>query len=479
MGIFEKLRSKLGRNGGDASGNRADYAPACIPGACRAKVASVCPGSPADAAGISAGCSILGAGGMPLRDIVDWFWASDGFDVEVEFADPNGRVCTAILERQPMQDWGFEFSDNIFDDVITCRNACTFCFMAMLPEGMRKGMYLRDDDYRLSFLQGNFVPLTNMEDADVERVIEMGLSPLHMSVHALDPDARRALMGRNHQRGLDVMHRLLDAGIDLHMQVVLVPGVNDGDVLRELAQWAVGQEHVLSLGVVPLGYTRYQERFDHSFDDSAAALEVIELARPIQEESRRINGATKLHLADEFYANAYGDDVANMLPPAEHYDGYPQFHDGIGMLRSLVDDWESLLGRCERELDGECASSVPEGAAGRTAIVCGGALAPLMRGLVARLPHRARERVDVVCVLNAFFGGNVDVSGLLTASDIVEALQGAALGDTTVLLPEAMFNSDGLTLDNRGAAEISQAIGCPVSVICYCAEDIFEALHLL
>ena len=454
---------------------RADYAPSTSPGTRKAMVATVRQGSPASAAGIESGCVIVRAGGMRLRDIIDWFWVSDGFDVDVEFIDLDGRLRSATLFRKPMQDWGFKFCDNIFDDVITCRNACTFCFMAMLPRGMRSGMYLRDDDYRLSFLQGNFVTLTNMSDADIDRVVEMGLSPLHMSVHALDPHARLALMGKNHQRGLDVMQRLLDAGIDLHMQVVLVPGVNDGDVLRELASWAVEQEHVLSLGVVPLGYTRYQDRFERSFDDPRDALEVIELAKPIQEASRRMCGATKLHLADEFYANAYGDDVAHNLPPASHYDGYPQFHDGIGMLRSLVDDWESQVARCSRTDEPECSV----GAAGsHFAIVCGRALAPLMGELASRLPQDVAKRVDVLAVPNAFFGGNVDVSGLLTASDVIEALGEGLPEESTVLLPDAMFNSEGLTLDNRSAADISQAILRPVRVICYCAEDIFNALQL-
>ena len=440
---------------------RADYAPSRPPCSDGAVVASVEPRSPAHRAGLRPGCRILSAEGQSMRDIIDWFWLSDGFSVHIEFADVHGRRRKATMRRKAMQDWGFEFSDNLFDGVRTCRNSCTFCFMSMLPEGMRSGMYLRDDDYRLSFLQGNFVTLTNMDEDDVQRVIEMGISPLHMSVHALDPDARRKLMGRNHQRGLDAMHELLDAGIDLHMQVVLVPGVNDGAVLEELAEWAVDQEHVLSLGIVPLGFTRYQDRFPSSFDAPEDSLAVIEQMAPIQERSRARNGSTKIHLADEFYVNAYPDDVAGNLPPAEHYDGYPQFHDGIGMLRSLVDDWRSL--------------PQPRSADGHMSIVCGEALRPLMEQLVSELPAMVARSVDVIGVGCGFFGGNVDVSGLLTAQDVVGSLS-RNCPEGTVLLPEAMFNSDGLTLDNVSAAEISREISRPVRVICYSADCIFESL---
>lgn len=478
MGIFGNISSKGKRPGEerpgampssdpagrDAPAGRADYAPSRVPCSEGALVESVEPRSPAHRAGLRPGCRIVTAGGQPLRDIIDWFWLSDGFEVDIEFEDAHGRRRSATMRRKAMQGWGFEFSENLFDGVRTCRNACTFCFMSMLPEGMRSGMYLRDDDYRLSFLQGNFVTLTNMGEEDVRRVIEMGISPLHMSVHALDPDARRKLMGKNHQRGLDAMHELLDAGIDLHMQVVLVPGVNDGGVLEELAEWAVEQEHVLSLGIVPLGFTRYQDRFSSSFDAPEDSLAVIEQMAPIQERSRARNGATKIHLADEFYVNAHPDDVAGNLPPAEYYDGYPQFHDGIGMLRSLVDDW--------RELE------QPQSAGAHVTMVCGKALDSIMRQLVDELPDEAREKIEVRGVENGFFGGNVDVSGLLTAQDVVSELSGNCV-EGTVFLPDAMFNSDGLTLDNVSAADISRRISRPVRVLCYSADCIFESLRLL
>ncbi len=461
----------------DSTSKRADYAPSLDIQNTKAKIQSIKNNSPAYLAELEPGYIVISANGVVLRDIIDWFWVSDGFEVDIEYMDTKGATHNTTLVREPMEEWGLKFSDNIFDGVRTCKNACTFCFMSMLPSGMRKGMYLRDDDYRLSFLQGNFVTLTNMSDEDINRVIEMDLSPLHMSVHALDTNARQTLMGKNHIRGLEAMHKLLDAGIDLHMQVVLVPGINDGRVLSELAKWAIEQKHVLSLGVVPLGYTKYQDKFNSSYNNPKDALEIIELVRPLQEMSQKRYGRTKLHLADEFYINAYGADVISNLPDASYYDGYPQFFDGIGMLRSLVDEWQECLDEVNQNGGANCQNLT--GSLPNILMICGKALAPVLQSLVSVLPQNINCNIEVLGIPNTFFGGNVDVSGLLCGSDVVWTLKDKPLPNYEVWLPEAMFNSDGLTLDNLSATNISQNILHPVRVICYCAKDIFDALHLL
>ena len=450
----------------EAAFPRADYAPTAPPGSTGAVVAHVVPGSPADDAGILPGMRVLAADGEPLRDIIDWFWFSDGFAVELEVSDGILHGTTEMV-REPMEEWGIEFADNIFDGLRTCCNACTFCFMSMLPDGMRTGMYVRDDDFRLSFLQGNFVTLTNMSDDDVDRVISQDLSPLHMSLHAVDPDARRQLMGRNHARGLEVARELLDAGIKLHLQVVLVPGVNDGAVLDETIGWAIGEDNVESIGIVPLGFTRFQDRFDASFSDPGASLAVIEQVGVHQRAVAAQGKAGKVQLADEFYVNAYGDETAGYLPPASDYAGYPQYFDGIGMLRVLVDEWA--------ELD---FGTLPQAAARQALVVCGRSLEPVLRRLVEGSPLSGRA--EVLGVDNAFFGGNVDVSGLLTGADVAAALAGHAPGEGSepplAILPSAMFNDDGLTLDGMTASAIEAASGVPVTVVCYTAEELKNAV---
>lgn len=447
---------------------RADYAPTTPPGATGAIIASVTPGSPADDAGLLPGMRILSADGEPLRDIIDWFWISDGFSVEVEFVD-GILHGTAELVREPMEEWGFEFADNIFDGLRTCCNACVFCFMAMLPEGMRTGMYIRDDDYRLSFLQGNFITLTNMTDEDVERVIEQDLSPLHMSLHAIDPDVRRRLMGANHARGLEVARKLLDAGIKLDLQVVLVPGENDGAVLDETIRWAIAEENVETLGIVPLGFSRFQDRFDASFTSEAASRAVIAQVAPYQRALAAADWEGKVQLADEFYVNAYGVETIGHLPPACEYAGYPQYYDGIGMLRVLVDEWEELMASDEPAVLCDAHSL----------IVCGRSLEPVLTSLLAS--SWLAGYAEVFAVDNDFFGGNVDVSGLLTGVDVSTALSSylaahRQVESPRVILPSVMFNDDGLTLDGMTALDVEASSGIPVTVVCYTARELVDAV---
>ena len=476
-------------NPSGVDGFRADYAPTQQPpvagdGLPQALIDAVDAGSPAALVGLTSGCKITYADGAVMEDIVDWFWLSDGFEVELEFEDPEGQWHEAVLQREPMQDWGLHFADNVFDGVRTCCNACTFCFMSMLPQGMRAGMYLRDDDYRLSFLQGNFVTLTNMSDHDVQRVIDMNMSPLHVSLHALDANARLALMGCNHQRGLDVLMQLLQAGIDVHLQAVLVPGVNDGPVLDELMSFAVKQQHVLSLGIVPLGFTRFQDRFDRAYDEPSDALRILQQAEPYRARSRELWGTTKVQPADEFYVNAFGDEVEQHLPHDWEYDDYPQYFDGIGMLRNLVDEWHDEI--CAqgtrlglgRPVDAdEVAPSV--------VLVAGRALDGLLRRLFDQLDPELSRHMHVLGVDNQYFGGNVDVTGLLTGEDVVKACKVWMHGhdrtrETFFVLPQPMFNDDGLTLDNCSTAAIQRAVGSTFSVVCYNAKDILgEVRHLL
>ena len=195
-------------------------------------------GQPRLGGGHRAGMRIDAVNGVELRDIIDWRWEADGDVAELEVYVPeDDEVYGATLYREPGQDWGIDFTDVLFDGIRTCVNACQFCFMAMLPEDARASLMLRDDDYRLSFLQGNFVTLTNVSDEEVERIIACRLEPMNVSLHAISPEVRRSLIGRNAQRGMDVLERLLDAGIEVHGQIVLCAGINDGDELRRTLDW--------------------------------------------------------------------------------------------------------------------------------------------------------------------------------------------------------------------------------------------------
>ena len=325
---------------------RADYA-STRPQADGAWVARVEEGSPAWDAGIEPGMRIVTVNGVEPRDIIDWRWEADGGWCDLEVFDPtDGTTASCELEREPGEDWGIEFTDVLFDGIRTCLNACVFCFMAMLPKEARATLTLRDDDYRLSFLQGNFVTLTNVTDEDVERIITCGLEPMNVSIHAISADVRRKMIGAHAARGVEVLEALCEAGVEVHAQIVLCPGINDGEELHRTLDWVEKRANITSLAIVPMGYTKHSKRFDRSFsDDVEASRAVVRLIEPYQERARAQFGNTRFQLSDEFYVDA---DLP--VPPAETYDGYPQFYDGIGMLRSFLD--ESALMRSERA--GEC-----------------------------------------------------------------------------------------------------------------------------
>ena len=426
------------------------------PQACRAHIQSIDPGSPADRAGLEAGMVLTQVEGEPLRDIIEWQWLSDGADVEVTLEDG----ANILLEREFGESWGITFTDSLFDGAITCCNACSFCFMRMLPENMRDTLYLRDDDYRLSFLQGNFVTLTNVNDDDLARIIEYDLSPLHVSLHAVSPDVRKELMGKNARRGMDVLERLLDAGIRVHTQVVVVPGVNDGAELMRTLSWIEAHPGVLSAGFVPLGYTKFQNRFDHSFsDDSDAAAQVIEMIREFQEDSGVERRNPRLQIADEFYL-----DAGYSFPPVETYAGYPQFQDGIGMMRSFIDDWEARFSGTE----GQATCSIKA-----ATIITGTAFATVLGPLIEKSPLAGK--LEILAIENKYFGGNVDVTCLLTGKDIIEALL-TSNPPGIVLIAEQTFNHEGLTLDDISLDEIKKQTNANIRLCTYTPEEILDAL---
>ena len=424
-------------------------------------VASVEEGSPAWEAGLEPGMRIDTVNGKPLRDIIDWRWEASDDEAELTVYDPGTQEeygCTLL--REPGEDWGVEFTDVLFDGILTCVNACKFCFMRMLPEDARSSLTLRDDDYRLSFTQGNFVTLTNMTDEDVSRVIECRMEPMNVSIHAISPEVRRSLIGPHAMRGIEVLEQLLDAGIEVHGQIVLCAGINDGDELVRTLDWIEARPKITSLAIVPMGYTRYSKVFSRSFsEDVEASRAVVRLLEPYQERARRELGITRFQLSDEFYIDARMD-----VPAAETYDGYPQFYDGIGMLRSFLDEAASVGEKDARDLAltagalGErglrALVVVGEAALGVTRELCSvwrSALPDAPDGVPAALP------VEPLAIRNDYYGGDVNVTGLIVSRDLLAQLP-RDLAGTLVVLPEAMFNFDDLTLDGDSRDHIFEEI---------------------
>ncbi len=433
-----------------AEQKRADYA-STRPQADGAWVAAVEEGSPAWEAGIEPGMRVLTVNGVAPRDLIDWRWEADGAWCELEVLDPrDGRTDSCELWREPGQDWGIDFTDVLFDGIRTCVNACQFCFMAMLPPEARPSLTLRDDDYRLSFLQGNFVTLTNVSDEEAERIVTCGLSPMNVSIHAVTPEVRRRLIGPRADRGIEVLERLLEGGIEVHAQIVLCPGVNDGDELTATLDWVEARPGITSLAVVPLGYTKHSRRFHSSYsDDLEASRSVVRLIEPYQRRARETLGITRFQLSDEFYV-----DARLPVPPAETYDGYPQFYDGIGMLRSFLDETDLVAEKRAGEV-----AAVRSALAERdlTALLVCGEAAEGTFDVFCQLVS-PEGRVRPYAIRNHYFGGDVNVTGLIVAEDLLAQLP-AELAGTLVVLPEVMFNFDRLTLDGVAQDRISAELG--------------------
>jgi putative radical SAM enzyme (TIGR03279 family) len=427
-------------------------------------------GGAAARAAIVPGDRILTAAGEPVRDVIDWMWLADGAEADVTVEAPDGTRREVALERDLDEGWGFDFEDVVFDGIRECDNACAFCFVSQLPPGLRAPLYVRDDDFRLSFLVGNFVTLTNLDDADIARIVEQRLSPLHVSVHAVSPDVRRRLVcATGEDRALEFIDTLTAAGIELHTQIVLVPGVNDGHELEKTLEWLAARPRIASVGVVPVGLTRYARAGSEGYTTAGSAAAVLVQLAPWQARMRAARGDTWVQAADEFYLTAR---VA--LPSWDDYDGFPQFENGIGMTRAFLDEMAELL----------------EGFGGQTPHACGVVLvtgelfAPVLEALARTLSERACL-VRVLPVRNEMLGGGVTVAGLLAGADLEAAILAdararAGVGRSdTYLLPAAVLNDDGLTLDGYDLLKIEEGAGADVRLVSCDAAGLVTALLAL
>lgn len=415
-------------------------------------------GSLADEIGLRPGDRITAIGGRVLRDAVDFqFHAADALiDVEVV---RDGNTERISVEKHPDEDFGIEFQDAAFDGIRTCNNACFFCFLKGNPRGMRKTLYVKDDDYRLSFFHGNFVTLTNLTDDDWARLDEQRLSPLNVSVHATEPALRRYLLGNSHAPDVcEQLRRLGAMGIEANTQVVLCPGVNDGAALdRTIGDLAALYPTVASISIVPVGATAVaEERIDRGTHAAevgevtpAHAAQVMGQVAPYQKRFRRELGRTLVHLADEYYLLAGVDP-----PPAAHYDGFAQFENGIGMARSLIEDWKRARRRTTR---------AAAGGTRRMTLVSATLIAPTIERIGREFAELTGIDVTTQPIENRYLGARVNVSGLLTATDIEEQLRGHDVGDLVVMPRYALDYTGGRFLDDGTPAELQSAIGAPVA----------------
>ena len=432
-------------------------------------VVAVAAGSPAQHAGLLPGDEIVSIGGRAPRDVIQYRLLSDEADPEVEVLR-GGLQLTLEVTKDAGATLGAEVSSALFDRIRTCDNHCEFCFIYQLPKGLRPSLYLKDDDYRLSFLYGNFTTLTRFTEADLERVVTEGLSPLYVSIHATDPEVRATMLrNRRGATSLRWLRALLDHGIEVHGQVVVCPGVNDGAVLDDTLAGILDQyPEMATVCAVPLGVSRYSTEASMRPHTPAEAAAVVDVVEDWQDVFSSVLGRRLVFAADEYYLLA-----GRPFPPPEAYEGFTQHENGIGMARSFELE---LLGATDAAMgvqpgffawvdgapaDGYRAPRHPgptaatEGS-GPVAVLTGEYGARVLEPLVGRL---GRPEVRVVPVPNTYFGGNIGVTGLLVGEDLARVLAGQPEGHR-YLLPDVCL-SGGVFLDGSGP----EALPRPVEVV--------------
>jgi putative radical SAM enzyme (TIGR03279 family) len=437
------------------------------------RVVSVAPASPAQRAGLQPGDEILALNGEVPRDVIAYRLLTDEAELVVDVVRGGLELQVEVAKRSG-EPLGAEVSSALFDQVRTCDNHCEFCFIYQLPPGLRQSLYLKDDDYRLSFLYGNFTTLTRFTEADLERVVTERLSPLHVSIHATDPEVRAALLrNRRGATSLRWLRALLDHGIEVHGQIVVCPGRNDGAVLDDTLAGVLDRfPELASLCVVPLGVSRYNTEpamRPHTTEEAAA---VVAAVQDWQEIYLRTLGHRLVFAADEYYLLAGAP-----FPSVEAYEGFPMHEDGVGMARTFEQEFTGAVSQATGVATGFFAwvdGAPPEGyraprtGGGATAvalrarrgapvgILTGTYGAAVLGPLVATL---GRDDVRVVPVENRFFGGNTGVAGLLNGEDLRRALAAEPAGHR-YLLPDVCL-SQGRFLDGTTPEELPR----PVEVV--------------
>lgn len=426
------------------------------------EILEVIPGSPAARAGILPGDLLLSVNGESIRDVLDYrFFATDARSTVV--VSRAGETLSFPLKNRAYEDLGLEFGSYLMDEKKHCANHCIFCFIDQNPPGMRETIYFKDDDERLSFLQGNYVTLTNLKDSDVERIVRMRISPVNVSVHTMNPSLRVQMMhNRFAGEKLRYLKQLDEGGIRINAQLVLCRDINDGEELEYSMQELCKLENLESLAAVPCGMTAHREGLTEIKPyDRASAGDVIDRIERMAARCLQERGSRTVYASDEFYLTA-----ERPIPPAEAYEDYPQLDNGVGMLRLHTEEFREALEACDA-----CPPC-------RHVSIATGVAAELhMRELAslacARFPSL---RVDVHAIRNRFFGESITVSGLVTGGDLIEQLSGMELGDV-LLLPENMLRHEGdLFLDGVSLSDVREKLGIRVEVTKRDGEDLLAKL---
>lgn len=410
------------------------------------------PYSVADEAGLEAGDRLIKINDREFHDILEYRYLTAEYEVTLEVRKKNGDTEIITVEND-YDDLGIEFADGLIDEAQSCTNKCIFCFIDQLPKGMRETVYFKDDDTRLSFLQGNYVTLTNLSDEEIDSLIEMRVSPINVSVHATEPELRcKMLNNRFAGKCFDIMKRFAQNGIVMNCQIVLCPEINDGEhLLHTLHDLGSLFPSVNSISVVPVGLTRYRDGlYPIKPFTKATSAETIDFVREIQDEFLRKYGTRLVYLSDEFYVNA-----GVPVPDSEDYEGFPQIENGVGLIASMREEFDSAVRLLERKPRNR-----------RVSVATGEIAADFISELAEKLERVCEGvKVDVYPVKNNFFGGGVTVSGLVCGCDITEQLKGKIQTDE-LLIPRSMLrDDDNIFLDDTTVREVEKELGVKITPV--------------
>ncbi len=417
-------------------------------------VAEVLPGSIAEEMEIVVGDEIVSINGEEIEDIFDYQFLCENEYIEVGIRKESGEDWILEIDKDEDEDLGIKFENGLMDDYHSCSNKCIFCFIDQMPPGMRKTLYFKDDDARLSFLQGNYVTLTNMSEKDIERIIKYNLSPINISFHTTNPELRCMMLNNRFAgKALEKAKRFYEAGLVMNGQIVLCKGVNDKDELeRTISDLYEYLPYLQSVSIVPVGVTKYRDglyKMDAWEKEDAEYL--IDQVEKWQKKAYAQYGLHFVHASDEWYINAN-----RQLPEAERYDGYLQIANGVGTMRSMIDEFEEELDNFKEFKENE----------ERVTVVCGELPYAYIKMMADKLmndhPHK---EINVVPVKNRFFGESITVTGLLTGQDIVYALKDINLGNRVLLSENILKADEEIFLDDMTLNEFKEVLQVDVSIV--------------
>ena len=416
-------------------------------------VSAVAPGSIAEELEIEPGDVLVSVNGQEPEDVFDYRYLMNEEEVLVVIRKPDGEEWELEIEKEYEDDLGMEFENGLMDDYRSCRNKCMFCFIDQLPKGMRDTLYFKDDDSRLSFLQGNYLTLTNMNEHDLEKIIYYKLSPINISFQATNPELRCKML-HNRFAGdiMDKVQRLKAAGIVMNGQIVLCRGVNDGEELdRSIRDLVTLMPELQSVSVVPVGLTRYRDGlYPLEPFTKEDACKVLDLIHSWQEKLIKKYGTHFIHAGDEWYILA-----ERSMPEETTYDGYLQLENGVGMVRLLKEEVDA----CLADLPGDDRKR-------KVTIATGELAAPYLREHVASIRGKyPNVEAQVITVKNEFFGGKITVAGLLTGQDLVNQLKGKDLGEELLLTTNMLKSDEPVFLDDMTVEQLQTALQIKVSIV--------------